>query len=301
MKKQLLPVLLLGAISFAQPVLQAGSMLPNSHGIYYSAPSQGYSNGAPGENFWDFYSFTLTQIATASVVAKETVPFYEEFPTANYCTRNDDTVNGLYYNLFKTDENSHEFVGYADSESWSNYESDPLVLLQFPFTYNSEINDTFESNGLGQGTVYTRTYDAYGTVVTPFGQFENVIRLKIVSGSGTRYTWFSSNPYFPIVLGNMDNGTVNFYQELSLNTTQPHKAAFSMYPNPCNNHLTIDNQQYLQGNVTVYDSKGNVVVADKSLQSSTQISLEHCSSGVYFVELTNKDGQVLQVEKIIKN
>jgi len=302
MKKRLLPIFLfLTAVAFAQPILQADSFLPNGYGIYYSAPTVGYTNGTPGENLWDYSFLPLTQFATASIVPLETVPFYEEFPTANFCIKNIDQNMGTYYNLFESDSDSHRLIGYVTPGSYQNYIDDPLTVLQFPLTYNLTYTDTFESNGLGQGTFYTRTYDAYGTLVTPFGQYDNVIRQKTVSASGTRYSWFSSNPYFLIIAGNFDSPSVTFYRELSLGTTQNTKAAFSIYPNPTTADFTIGNQQDAQGFATVYDIQGKVIIAAKDLKSSNTISLKDCNDGVYFVAITDKDNRTLGVEKIIKN
>ena len=261
-------------------------------------------DGAPGQNFWDFSAIPLTPTSTAAQVPNVDVPFHEQFPTANRCIRYDDPSNGVYYNLFQVDNDSHEFIGFARSNGYDSYLSDPLVIQQFPYVYNSVINDTFTSNALGQGVNYTRTYDAYGTVLTPFGQFDNVIRQKVETESTTRYIWFTSNPYVIILTGNFDFGTVSFYEELSLSNPQYSKTLFSIYPNPTVGEFTIHNSNVHTGEafVTVYDVLGKALITNEKFNGDNKnISLQDFSAGLYIVKIIDNENQVLYTQKIIKN
>ncbi|OIP50740.1 MAG: hypothetical protein COZ75_10840 [Flavobacteriaceae bacterium CG_4_8_14_3_um_filter_34_10] len=78
---------------------------------------------------------------------------------------------------------------------------------------------------------------------------------------------------------------------------------FSVYPNPVKNTLTVQNQNTSFKNLTVYvfDISGKLVPTEIKdvVNSNISINVSHLKSGIYFLNITNKDGHK-QILRFIK-
>src|SRR5690606_38513623 len=69
-------------------------------------------------------------------------------------------------------------------------------MYQFPMTYGSSWTDSFSGTATTSGITMTRTgttevdYNGYGTVIMPFGTFNNVARLQISQTYNDEYMGF---------------------------------------------------------------------------------------------------------------
>ncbi len=67
-----------------------------------------------------------------------------------------------------------------------NYSNDPEVFLTFPFYYNKTFNNQFSGLVTSSGVTIPRTGtitvtgDGTGTLIMPYGQFNNVLRIKVL-------------------------------------------------------------------------------------------------------------------------
>lgn len=80
------------------------------------------------------------------------------------------------------------------------------------------------------------------------------------------------------------------------------KNIISIYPNPSKNHITIsiENGSRQIEKVTLYDVRGKLVGKMNNIgKNTTNQQLSHLSSGVYWINITLKDGLLIK-EKIIK-
>lgn len=225
MKKSLLfPVALLATLSlFAQPTLQ-NNVFPNvGDVITISEGDTLIVQGSAGANMnWDFSSLAPLEGTTSiqyQYVTVASTPYAADFPTANIASKTiEDTVT---YSYFKKETNELMLIGAA-SEGFLNIYTNPNSALKTPLNFNGSFQDDYASVlETGDGVQVnldgsqTITYDAYGTLKTPLGTFNNAIRTKGISSisfastfSGidvlsttnvTSYDWFVPNHAGPLV------------------------------------------------------------------------------------------------------
>jgi hypothetical protein len=76
--------------------------------------------------------------------------------------------------------------------------------------------------------------------------------------------------------------------------------AGSIYPNPANDHLTIEiPQKYLGGNLAIYNMNGQEILKREVNENSLMLDLSGIVRGLYFVRLSNDN--FIEVEKIVKD
>ncbi|WP_298224777.1 T9SS type A sorting domain-containing protein [Flavobacterium sp.] len=305
MKRITIVLLLLVFTSQAQPVLNAADF-PTAYSFRaYRANTAGFTNGSAGANqVWDYSAINIVETNyTITRIPITEMPFYEQFPGANYCETKDD--NGyISYSAINLNSNTFESMGYVDGNLIVRY-SDTSVVFQFPYTFNTVINDTRLADMPGATPQsYTRTYDAYGTLITPFGTFPDVIRQKLESENATAYIWIDSHNFQVILAGSFDNPQIYFYKDTTnLGVSQNQSKAFSMYPNPTTDAVTIhqNDMAFKVHFVTVCDVSGKVLIAHEILDGDFKsFSLKDFSPGLYIVKIIDAENQVLHTQKIIK-
>ncbi len=305
MKRFTILLLLLVSVSQAQPILTPPNFPTEYSASVYSGNTAGFTNGSAGANqVWDYSEIIIEEIGlTMTVIPIATMPFVEEFPNASYCQKWNDS-GSIFYDVYNLNNNTFESMGFADENSYLRY-SDTNLIFQFPYTYNTIITDTYLEDTPGSTPdSETKTYDAFGTLITPFGSFPDIIRQKLESNGSVAYTWFDSHTYQVILSGNFDNSVIYFYKDTTnLGINKNENQAFSIYPNPTNDVFTIYNQNNLNhALMNVYDVMGKALITtEKSNEDYTNISLKDFSPGLYIVKITNNENQVLYTQKIIKN
>ena len=157
-----------------------------------------YAPGGAGPNqTWDFSAAINDTTSTTTVVAVSSTAFSSTFSSSDYAM----TGGTDSYLFFEHDANSMTTTGVAGDllatgEQIESPFSDPLILHEFPRTYESNYDDTYafvtEADGSGldlpipvyrvrlthTGHVYDTT-DAYGTLITPIGTYD-ALRVKTV-------------------------------------------------------------------------------------------------------------------------
>lgn len=305
MKRLIFNFFLLTSISISsQPVLNSTDFAETFAANAFRANTVGFSNGSPGENqVWDFSTIVLQPTNFSySIVPMSTSPDVNLFPSANYCYRFID-AGDIIYNYYHLGEESMESLGYNFGGAIGIY-SDTNIFLQFPYTYNLLISDTYQSANSSIINSFTRLYDAYGTLITPFGTFENVIRQKETNQFGSTYYWISTNPFQIILEGNFNENTVLFYQPTGLSNPATTTSNFSIYPNPTNSDVFIQSNQNTNEDkfVTICNVLGQTILPTTLFENDLMnISFKDLSSGLYFITLTNSDNKVVFSQKVIKN
>lgn len=296
----------------AQPVLNATDFNTKYSATLYTAENEpGLSAGNAGANqTWDFSGLTSpTLYATISVVPNSTTPYKNTFPDANYVIKYAYADNSPTFYTYNTVTTSKFETNGAAGNSEIYEEVDPLTIFSFPYTYGKSFTDTTQEKGSSVQTI-TSTYDGYGTLITPFETFTNVIRIKTQestpSYSFTDYTWYSVNPFKVLMLmdfnSNNDTATSNYVEVYTNFATLglkdfAEKSAVNLYPNPVKNILTLE----LAGNLPIDKIKitnvlGTVVIDQNKV--ANQINVDTLASGVYFVEVVS--GTVKFQQKFLK-
>jgi hypothetical protein len=147
------------------------------------------TQGNAGANqTWNFANLVPADSAVAQsgvVVAAAGTPYAAQFPQANLALRSNDTS----YAYVQTTSTQFSLLGVAAPSLVFPY-TNAQTILQTPLAFNGTFSDsyaftlTFDFDGI-PFTSYTTgnltaQYDAYGTMVTPAGTFQNTMRLRTV-------------------------------------------------------------------------------------------------------------------------
>ncbi len=158
----------------------------------YSDTVPTYGPGAAGAGVtWDFSGAINDTASVTSVVSVGSTPFASQFSGSDYAM----TGGADSYLYFIHNANTMITTGAAGDllgtgEQIQAVFTDPLILHQFPRTYQSNFNDTYqfqaEADGASFGVYRIRlthtgnvfdTTDAYGTLITPTGTYD-ALRVK---------------------------------------------------------------------------------------------------------------------------
>jgi hypothetical protein len=223
------------------------------------------------------------------------------------------------------------------------------TYLNFPTTYNSTfsgtthfvvtIDTTFswfpftvDTARDTSTTVYSSTFDAWGTVTTPLGTF-NCIRQRYVEyhydtvwihfdtvniwgqtnpsvDSTLTYRWFTNNKGFALVEIDMDSAWANpnYVTWLassnfttSITEIPNNLSKFSIYPNPANDELNILNPSMEGAFMIIYDLMGREMDKVYLNERLTKINTSNYSNGLYSYHVFNTKTESLLTGKFIIN
>lgn len=285
----------------AQPIIQSNNITDHLACEALTATAEHFSPGTAGANkVWDFSHLVLTPLGTNNIISPKNTLFAAFFPTATVCMAYVGTTDAYMY--YRHDSFKMELIG--EGFSWLgtiNYNGNPKTYIEFPYYYNRITSDSYQGNFDEAATVFTSVYDAYGKLIMPFGTYDNVIRQKITENGQTNYIWFNVNPFFPIIQTSLSNNTIGVMKNteaLSSESFEKNKL-FSITPNPSNGTFAVNLSQFSEAEINVYDAAGKWVATHKASAPSTPIDIADCSSGVYLVKVTTKDGQSAS-QKIVK-
>ncbi len=177
-----------GLCAVAQPVLQ-NNVFPDQGDQITTvfADTAGVAPGAAGANqVWDFSNLQMqAPIAPLSVLNAAGTPYAVDFPFANLCGFLAGDPNYYFYYRKETSQLSN--IGSAATYGLILLFNDPETLLKVPLNFGGSFTDdfsrfnTFPDNQLQGSAHKTATYDAYGTLKTPLGTFQNAMRLSSVT------------------------------------------------------------------------------------------------------------------------
>ena len=301
-----LSLFLFGLSTFAQPVINS-SDFDNLNVSYLikNATSSTLTEGAAGANIiWNFSSLILTadpQAVVQTVTQVPNGPFSSSFSNANYVFKTSSNGNDDYYSYYNKTANVMEELGGSTSSAVDYSYIDPYTLLVFPFTFGTISTDSAQEVGQSSPISETITYDAYGTLITPFGTFNNVIRAsRLQNNTYTDFIWYNTVPFAPILevweqIGGERDFT--FYEPSTLATPAFEKKPIYVYTNLSNESLNIvidDSMQISQ--TSIFDLSGKKIL--NQANNSNSINIERLASGIYFVQVDTNNG--IFTQKFIK-
>lgn len=185
---------------------------------YSNVDTNNVTPGSSGAN--QNWSFTFINVASDSTVLNYvsplSTPYAASFPSATVAQYQQSASSYTYFSSSPAQLVNH---GVGNSSSVV-VNSNPEVVMQFPFTYNSTFSDDFQLQFTTSGiTTYRRgnisvNGDAYGTISLPTGTFSNALRVKtvqtivdstvigifsnITTSVITTYGWYSGANKFPL-------------------------------------------------------------------------------------------------------
>jgi len=284
--------------------------------INYIVSSDYIGTGDSGENvMWDFSSLNKISVSEIRVLAADS-----SFGGSNI-TRHNITENSYQYlfqdstklELIATKEGNPEVVSmYPRGLNFTNY----------PIEYGAIFKDTalmtYYDNNLqdsARGTIYTdRKVDAFGTLTTPHGTFENVLRVHSNWKVSIKYTAFTieyeidlfewygrgfSTSLLNVTITNVNGNltyTTYYLDDPELNTMKldTPKSDVLIYPNPTSDYLNV-RTNWNNFSIVIYDITGKNVY--KGNDNNINISSLH--SGIYTVVVSNLDNSTSYTQKIV--
>lgn len=300
--------------------------------------------GNGGANLeWDFSTITgeiYIEGVGAICVDPATTPFADSsaVTNANICIRNIYNPDVGPYQYHDNDNSSQNLLAMGflmqTNNSFTTY-TDICTSLEFPFAYGNSFNDTWELLGfhIDYGYYFTRDSamstieaDAYGTITTPLGEFQNALRIKtttidyswyryeaggdwIPSGPFTdiEYTWYVPNIKVPVmIITELDGFTsysVRYLVEYDFTTRiEDHlNHQIETFPNPVINQVVIKTDKPFNS-FSIYSINGQRLEAHNlvsNLSHQQTIDLSQYPKGIYFIEIVLENGNSL-TKKIIK-
>lgn len=280
---------------YAQPVINYADFNPNGTSNVYTVSPIGFTTGLSGENqTWNYSNLTLNSSGTTTSTVVLSAPFANSFPEANYFVKS--STNGSdFYTIYKLTNTKLETLGITTNSSvLVNFSPNPQTQFEFPYNYNLLINDAYSTtNDPNANDPFSIIYDAYGTLITPFGTYNNVIRTKKMDGVFPLYTWYTVNPTLAVLSARFGSGGVNlvtFYEHTNLSINQNKLFEFTISPNPTSNNIAIKNTKNLNEviNYEIYDLTGRVV--KKNIANANEnINIEELQSGNYVIKISDKN------------
>ena len=294
MKKYPLILLLLYFQFYSQPILINTDFTTFSVNTY-TASAIGLSPGNSGINqIWDFSNVPYENTISYSLqtVESSNTPFVSSFPLTNYVQKVTITIDNFNYEAFSLSKISSSGIELLASTTATAIEEDftpNTLFIPLPFSYNSSYSDTFQSTTDATLTTRVNFYDGYGTLITPFGTFNNVIRIKQTDDGDDIYNWIAVNPYRPLMFGQFTpNGSITFCQNtnLSTNAVTYNKKLF-IFPNPVKAILNIEFTNFSIDKIVVNDALGKIVL--QKSRNTNQINVESLASGIYTIQIFSEN------------
>lgn len=279
--------------------------------------------GPAGANVtWDFSDHEINEFtANYTVMLPTEVEGAEMFPDASmiWVVELDGfllaSFMGFTNNIFR----EYGTRSTYDGMSFGVQYSDPFNHFAFPFSFQDTGGDTYAGEVYGIGTnnaiTGTQSYvvDGWGTVITPFGTFDNVLRITETSvetmvtsptinmiTNTIQTSWYSPDYPVPVMVINTDHSsimgmptdssqavaalvsytpaTVGLNYRKSQNT-------LSIYPNPTTDQITISAEGLTENAVlNIYSATGKLT-KQVSLTANEKVDVSDLSPGIYIAVL----------------
>ena len=350
MKKLILPFCLIFIIShaFAQHTITSDNNNLNFGDSYRYDGYVDATNTIPGSGganlVWDFSNIigeTFIEGASAICVDPVNTPFADStvLNNANLCTRIEDDPNNGPYQYYNNSASSQKLLamGYLGAiNSFTTYTNE-FTSFEYPFSYNDSYNDNWEYliYNINDGYYFMRDSaytiveaDAYGTISTPFGTFENVLRIKRTTlnymwmrydpgeewvsyepSTEIDYSWFAPDIKVPImiilILDGLPNYNTRYLVEYNFNTgiVQQSESQLTIFPNPTTDFIKIKAKSPIQ-HIQLYNLYGQqinkIATPTNSLLQEVILDLRKYKKGVYLLNLVYENGEKTS-QKIIKH
>lgn len=293
------------AYAIAQPTITS-SFVPvaGDNLVQQSADTTGINPGNAGANVtWNFAS--LVNAGSPQVnnyISPVGTPYSSNFPAATICAKTVSTGGATAYMYCASTATTYSQLGIGTTAYIYNY-TDPMIMMQFPTTYNTTYTDNvkviYTVNGVDvyRRAVVTSTADGYGTLTTPGGTFTNALRIKTIQsyndsfvylgstvGLGTSlitsYAWVTPGnkntlmqiAYTNVVQNSVPSNSISVIYApagaVGLNEVNHTVSKISVYPNPVKENATVifdlDNKSDINYEVTDITGK-QIIMKDAGI------------------------------------
>ncbi len=288
----------------------------------YEYTTQYIENISPGlagaNQIWNFSDFECGITKNSEILLTSDCPQELQNPT-NIAVK--DNGNYFYFNI---DESGIEYNGLISENAIINLDQ-PVVKMNYPFTYGDLIEGDFLGNGLYRGRIETIIYgtysveaDGFGTLILPGNvTIDNVLRVKTINTTfevtcnttefkNVKYLWYSADYRYPIMVvtlndkiiaGKTTTSNYGYYNEKAFQTSlqesnnETANYSLNVFPNPSTDYVNINYNlpQKTNVNIEIFDITGNKVASVVNNQeqegTQTQTFYPELSVGTYFIKM----------------
>ncbi len=331
--------LFIGAEGIAQPTITIeevtpviGSSVTTVNGPYVDPGPSG------ADQTWDFSDLSAQSANDRLFLAPDGLPEAESFPDATHAVYFESTSQ--QYTYFSYSNNTVDEVGFysmgQNATIYTTY-SDPLSRLILPLEYEDNFSDTYTNQTLNEldwgSEVLVNVYnevgsfnalvDGYGTLITPIGTYEDVLRVHIETeldwtvsndgmetGSGSRtkseYHFYKAGIAIPLVslgiattsvdgeeVNTTSYGTYFASSTVGIDEAQSPLSAVEIFPVPAKDHFNLAVQSAKVGSaqIALFSIDGKLVREWPSLQltagkNEQRFDLPELPEGLYLVRVT---------------
>ncbi|MFN3405338.1 MAG: T9SS type A sorting domain-containing protein [Cytophagaceae bacterium] len=277
--------------ALAQPVIERDKMPPIGFSAPFSATMVFGPNPGPAgaDQNWDFSSLTMSPGGTLKILNPASTPNGGDYPSSNYAWELDAPIVGKRYNYYILSADKLESLGDNIGGGDGVKYTDSRVYLTFPLNYNESVDDSYTPEN-GTPKTSTNHYDAYGTIKTPIGTYNNVARLVSKTDNVvTAYSWYVVSPMvYPVFTIDMMTNFVTAYGTpviTGVNSAIEDKT-MNIYPNPASSVMTLTTEKSVSS-VIFSDALGKTVSFE--VNNST-INVSSLNNGVYTLIVNYTDG-----------
>lgn len=313
MKKFILTSLVAAAIfsAVAQPILTTANSVQNI-GEIFTTRMCSFSSPGPGgaSQNWNFSSVTPTAITSTSFVLPSSIPGSSIFSGATHASTDGNSIG-----FYAVNTNTLQMVGTRPSPTVNMVYSNREDLMRFPFTMGNSYADNFAATFTTTNAFYrygtsTLTADGYGTLTTPAGTFNNVLRIHlqqvykdsawfgmpfIINYNNDQYMWFTPGIHYALLtISTLTNSIaptsqfLMYLQNYSADVTEMKNTTndLSLFPNPASSELNLQIKPLAGTNteVIIFNSSGQelkrVLFASKE-GNNFSLNISDLPDGIY--------------------
>ena len=286
--------LFFAAACCAQPVVNASDVTSNFSANFYFSEAEGFSPGNPGaDQTWDFSNLDIAQLGQITALPVSGTPYESSYPTANYTTFYEGDF-GSTWSYYKVDEQKYELISSIYPGVFATiYTQNPKTVVEFPMVFGSAFSDTYKSSETPQEITYSATYDAYGTLILPFGTYHNVIRQTTIDDGVVNYIWYNLHPFFPILQTSLeDNGLGILQYNGDLSDRDYTSSHFLIAPNPATSEIAVSlDARNLPATARLYDISGKQLQNSEITTVDSKMDVSQLSSGMYLLKIQDASGK----------
>ncbi len=287
MKKQLQFTLFIAffscTLTWAQPVLTVQSQNPAS-GERYDVKFSQIDNFVPGpggaNQTWDLSAIDINPVDIHfSILSLADAPCPADFSSADHVWFLEEFEAYNYYDVDGDQISLMGGVGGSPGDIlFKQTFSDIEEGWQFPATFNTSYtySSAFIQDFFGTSLTGTRTgsveFDGYGTLITPYGTYTNVLRMIVQTTTNiifpvneTQYAWVVPGQYIPLAVYTEnddpdDDPSIYFSNRAmsSLSSLDTYEDRITLHQNPVVDVLGFDFEEETSDpeTVTIYNGAG---------------------------------------------
>lgn len=287
-----LSLALSGLAAFAQPQVAASLPAANTQFAMYTSSTQVAHSGPGASQSWNYASANKTILLTQKWVDITSVSqqIRDSFPAATHAIEQYLGSAVVSTEMYMLTSDRWMYLGSKGSGSSWNHTGSPAIRFRFPMN----MGDT--ALAMDGGSLIM--YDAYGTLTTPFGTYNNVIRLRRTDTGNpdTLFYFYQFSPSYKLLAhyvvdaANGSRKNIFFYEPMGSGTSvkEAHAALLSCYPNPLmpGHALNLGKEMPAGTRIIISDASGRMI-RSMVLNDAQQELVMDLQPGVYFLSVTN--------------